>query len=112
MLSCTSEDAQVHMNTGIKNKLLPRFFWTVQDALVCLKQALTNPYVLQEARNQFRALCMGSSEAFAQFWTRFLLLAHESYLCLKDYCEELWDKITLALGTAIAVIEYQLVTYD
>jgi hypothetical protein len=36
MLSCTSGDAQVHINAGIKNKLLPRFFWTVQDALVCL----------------------------------------------------------------------------
>jgi hypothetical protein len=106
MLSRTSGDAQVHMNTGIKDKLLPRFFRTVQDALVCLQQALTNPYALQEARNQFRALCIGSSEAFAQFRTCFLLLAHESYLRPKDYCEELWDKITPALGTAIAAIEY------
>jgi hypothetical protein len=30
----------------------------------------------------------------------------------KDYCEKLWDKITSALNTAIAVIEYQLITYD
>jgi hypothetical protein len=89
MLSRTSGDTQVHMNTGMKNKLLPGFFWTVQDALVCLQQALTNPYVLQEARNQFRALCMGSSEAFAQFRTRFLLLAHESHLRPKDYREKL-----------------------
>jgi hypothetical protein len=89
MLSCISEDAQVHINTGIKNKLLPEFFWTVQDALVCLKQALTNPYVLREARNQFRAFCIGSSEAFAQFRTCFLFLAHESHLRPKDYCEEL-----------------------
>jgi hypothetical protein len=73
---------------------------------------LTNPYVLREARNQFRALCIGSSEAFAQFRTRFLLLAHKSHLRPKDYCEELWDKITPALGTAIAAIEYQLITYD
>jgi DNA-binding sugar fermentation-stimulating protein len=29
MLSCISEDAQVYINTGIKNKLLPRFFQTV-----------------------------------------------------------------------------------
>jgi hypothetical protein len=36
MLSRTSGDAQVYMNTGIKNKLLPGFFQTVQDALVCL----------------------------------------------------------------------------
>jgi hypothetical protein len=49
---------------------------------------------------------MGSSKAFAQFRTRFLLLAHESHLRPKDYREELWDKITSALGTAIAAIEY------
>jgi hypothetical protein len=36
MLSYTSEDAQVHINTSIKDKLLPGFFRTVQDALVCL----------------------------------------------------------------------------
>jgi hypothetical protein len=29
MLSRTSGDAQVHMNTGIKDKLLPGFFRTV-----------------------------------------------------------------------------------
>jgi hypothetical protein len=73
---------------------------------------LTNPYVLQEAKNQFRALYIGSSEAFAQFRTCFLLLAHESHLRPEDYREELWDKITSALGTAIAAIEYQLITYD
>jgi hypothetical protein len=73
---------------------------------------LTNPYVLQEARNQFRALCIGSSEAFAQFRTRFLLLAHKSYLRPKDYRKELWDKITPALDTAIAAIEYQLIIYN
>jgi hypothetical protein len=73
---------------------------------------LTNPYVLQEARNQFQALCIGSSEAFAQFRTRFLLLAYKSYLRPKDYREELWDKITAVLSTAIAAIEYQLITYD
>jgi hypothetical protein len=33
-------------------------------------------------------------------------------LCPKDYCEELWDKITSALSTVIAAIEYQLITYD
>jgi hypothetical protein len=29
MLSRTSRDTQVHMNTGIKDKLLPGFFRTV-----------------------------------------------------------------------------------
>jgi hypothetical protein len=89
MLSCINKDAQVHINTEIKNKLLSRFFQTVQNALVCLKQALTNSYVLQEARNQFQAFRISSSKAFAQFRTCFLLLAYESYLCPKDYREKL-----------------------
>jgi hypothetical protein len=55
---------------------------------------------------------MGSSEAFAQFRTCFLLLAHESYLRPEDYRKELWNKITPALDTAIAAIEYQLVIYN
>ena len=55
---------------------------------------------------------MGSSEAFAQFRTRFLLLAHESHLRLEDYRNELWYKITLALRTAVAAVRAQMVTYD
>jgi hypothetical protein len=30
----------------------------------------------------------------------------------KDYCKKLWDKITFVLGTAIAAIKYQLITYN
>jgi hypothetical protein len=41
-----------------------------------------------------------------------LLLAYKSHLRPKDYREKLWDKITSVLSIAIAVIEYQLITYD
>jgi hypothetical protein len=112
MLRCTKGDAQIHMLAGIKDKLLPGTFETVQDAFVSLRQALVNPQALQVAQNQFRALRIGNSEAFAQFRTRFLLLAHKSHLRPKDYCNKLWHKITLALGTAIAAVEAQLITYD
>jgi hypothetical protein len=68
-----------------------------------------NLQAAQEALNQFRALCIGSSEAFAQFRTRFLLLAHESHLRPEDYRDKLWNKlwnkITFALGTAFAAIK-------
>jgi hypothetical protein len=77
-----------------------------------LQQALVNLQALQVAQNQFRALCIGNSEAFAQFRTCFLLLAHKSHLRPKDYRDKLWHKITLALGTAIAAVEAQLITYD
>jgi hypothetical protein len=105
MLRRTKGDAQIHMLAGIGDELLPRTFETVQDAFVTLRQALVNPQALQVAQNQFRALCIGNSEAFAQFRTRFLLLAHKSYLRPKDYRDKLWHKITLALGTAIAAVE-------
>jgi hypothetical protein len=90
------------MNAGIGDKLLPRTFETVQNAFVNLRQALVNPQALREAQNQFRALRIGNSEAFAQFRTRFLLLAHESHLRPKDYRDKLWHKITPALSTVIA----------
>ena len=104
MLRHTTGNAQTHMISGMKNRQLPGFFETAQDALTALWQALVNPQALEEAQNQFRALHIGSSEAFAQFRTRFLLLAHESHLRLKDYRNELWYKITLALRTAVAAV--------
>ncbi len=55
---------------------------------------------------------MGSIESFAQFRTRFLLLAHESHLRPDDYRNELWYKITPALGAAVAAVQAQMVTYD
>jgi hypothetical protein len=112
MLRRTKEDTQIHMLAGIGDELLPRTFETVQDALVSLQQALVNPQALRVAQNQFRALYIGNSEAFAQFRTCFLLLAHKSYLRPEDYRDELWHKITPALGTAIAIVKAQLITYD
>jgi hypothetical protein len=112
MLRRTRGDAQIHMIAGMKDESLPGFFESAQDALANLRQALVNPQALREAQNQFRALRMGHSETFAQFRTRFLLLAHESHLRLEDYRDELWNKITPALGTAIAAVEAQMVTYD
>jgi hypothetical protein len=112
MLRRTKEDAQIHMLAGIGDELLPGTFETVQDALVSLQQALVNPQALRVAQNQFRALRISNSEAFAQFRTRFLLLAHKSHLHPEDYRDKLWHKITPALGTAIATVEAQLITYD
>jgi hypothetical protein len=105
MLRRTKGDAQIHMLAGIGDELLPRTFETVQDALVSLRQALVNPQALRVAQSQFRALRISNSEAFAQFRTRFLLLAHESHLRPKDYRDKLWHKITLVLGTAIAAVK-------
>ena len=112
MLRRTKGDAQVHMLAGMKDERLPGFFETAQDVLTALRQALVNPQALQEAQNQFRALHIGSTEPFAQFWTRFLLLAHESHLRPKDYRDELWHKITPALRTAVTTVEAQIVSYD
>ena len=55
---------------------------------------------------------MSNTELFAQFRTRFLLLAHESPLRLEDYREELWYKTTLELRAAIAAVQAQLTMYD
>lgn len=112
MLRRTRGDAQVHMIAGMKDELLPGYFWTAQDAMNSLRQALVNPQAKREAQNLFRVLSMGNSEAFAQFRTRFLLLAHQSHLRAEDYRDELWHKITPTLATAVAAVEAQMVTYD
>ena len=55
---------------------------------------------------------MGNTESFAQFRTQFLLLAQESHLRPEDYRDELWDKVTPALQTALVAIEADLITYE
>ena len=112
MLRRTKGNAQVHMLAGMQDERLPGFFETAQDALRALCQALVNPQALREAQNQFRALRMSSTEPFAQFRTRFLLLAHESHVRPEDYRDELWYKITPALGTIVAVVQAQMTMYD
>jgi hypothetical protein len=89
ILRYTRGDAQIYMIAGMKDKLLPGFFKSAQDALATLQQALVNPQASQEAQNQFQALYMSNSEAFALFWTCFLLLAHKSHLHPEDYQDEL-----------------------
>ena len=112
MLRRTKGNAQVHMLAGMQDEQFPGFFETAQDALRALRQALVNPQALREAQHQFRALRMSSTEPFAQFRTRFLLLAHESHVRPEDYRDELWYKITPALGTAVAAVQAQMTTYD
>ena len=43
MLRHTTGNAQTHMISGMKDRLLPGFFETAQDALTALRQALVNP---------------------------------------------------------------------
>ena len=112
ILRRTKGDAQIHVIAGMKDEQLPGFFETAEDALATLRQALVNPQAVREAQNEFRALRMNSTEAFSQFRTRFLLLAHESHVRPEDYRDELWNKITPALGIAVAAVEAQMVTYD
>jgi hypothetical protein len=42
MLRRTKENTQIHMLAGIRDKLLPKTFKTVQDAFITLQQALIN----------------------------------------------------------------------
>jgi hypothetical protein len=77
------------------------------NKFVCVTLMRQNPLIAGGGSHitTLRALRMGSSEAFAQFRNRFLLLAHESHLRPEDYRDKLWNKITLALGTAFAAVE-------
>jgi hypothetical protein len=112
MLRRTKGSAQIHMLSGMKDEQLPGYFETADDALASLSQALNNPEALRIAKNSFRALQMLSSETFAEFRTRFLLLAQESQLPTKFYREELFQKITPELGYQITPLQNLLITYD
>jgi len=112
MLRRTRGNAQIHIIAGMKDELLPGYFETAQDAMDSLRQALVNPQAKREAQNLFCTLRMSNAKAFTQFRTRFLLLAHQSHLRAEDYCDKLWHKITPALGTAVAAVEAQMVTYN
>jgi hypothetical protein len=112
LLRRTRGEAQVHMLAGMKDRELPGFFYTHEEALASLEQALTNPQASKEAQDLFRELRMTSSETFAQFRTRFLLLAHESHLRPEEYRTELWYKISPALQTASLAVEPLLPTYN
>jgi hypothetical protein len=100
------------MIAGMKNKELPGFFHTAQDALNSLEHALTNPQATKEAQKLFRKLTMSNTESFAQFRTQFLLLAQESHLRPEDYRDELLDKVTPTLQAALVAIEADLITYE
>ena len=89
MLRRTKGEAQTHLIAGMKDSSSPGFFETAQEALDSLYQALVNPQAVREAQYQFRKLRISESEAFTQFRTRFLLLAHESQLRPEDFREKL-----------------------
>ena len=60
---------------------------------------------MKNARRDYRKLMMRSTKTFTDFYTQFLHLAREGQIPDKDLCLDLYDKLTLELQRAIALIE-------
>ena len=64
-----------------------------------------DPFWVRNARRDYRKLMMRSTETFTDFYTRFLHLASEGQIPDEDLRLDLYDKLTLELQRAIALIE-------
>jgi hypothetical protein len=60
---------------------------------------------VRNACRDYRKLMMQSTETFTDFYTRFLHLAGEGQIPDEDLRPDLYDKLTLELQRAIALIE-------
>jgi hypothetical protein len=65
---------------------------------------------VRNARRDYHKLMMRSTEKFMDFYTQFLHLASEGQIPDEDLCLDLYDKLTLELQRAIALIEGTLNT--
>jgi hypothetical protein len=65
---------------------------------------------VRNARRDYRKLMMRSTEKFTDFYTRFLHLASEGQIPDEDLRLDLYDKLTLELQRAIALMEGTLHT--
>ena len=64
-----------------------------------------DPFQVRNARRDYRKLMMRSTETFTDFYTRFLHLASEGQIPDEDLRLDLYDKLTLELQRAIALME-------
>jgi hypothetical protein len=67
---------------------------------------------VRNARRDYRKLMMQSTEKFTDFYTRFLHLASEGQIPDEDLRPDLYDKLTLELQRAIALMEGTLDTLE
>ena len=69
-----------------------------------------DPFRVQNARRDYCRLTMKPTKTFPNFYTRFLYLVGKGQIPEEDLRLDLYDKLTLELQCAIALMEESLTT--
>jgi len=70
-----------------------------------------NPNKVRDTKYKYNRLMMKPCQFFAEFQTQFLHLAGEGQVPLKNYCLDLYNKLTIRLQEKITVTLDNLLTY-
>jgi hypothetical protein len=104
VFSRTGGDAQGHLKPQFGPDTV-KPFQTADSMIKHLASIYEDPFRVRNARRDYRKLMMRSTETFTDFYTRFLHLAGEGQIPDEDLRPDLYDKLTLELQRAIALME-------
>jgi hypothetical protein len=104
-----TEDARMHYvfnrtKGDAQGHLYPRFnddatepFETAEEMIRSLREVMTNPYRIREARVEYRRLKMKPGQPFYEFKTKYYRLADEAQIPASERFDDLYDKLTTTL---------------
>jgi Zinc knuckle len=100
VFSRTGGDAQTHLRPRYTNTSVNPFE-SAEDMIQHLASIYEDPFKVQNARLDYKALMMKPSEKFTEFQTKFLHLAGQAQIPEADLMPDLFDKLTLDLQRAV-----------
>ena len=109
VFSRTRGDAQGHLEPQFKPDV-DEPFQTANSMIRHLASIYKDLFQVKNARRDYHKLMMWPTKTFMDFYTRFLHLASEGQIPHEDLHLDLYDKLTLELQRAIALIEGTLNT--
>ena len=100
VFACTGGDAQGHLRPRYSSDAVDPFE-SYDDMIRHLASIYEDPYKVQNARYDYQALRMKTTEKFTEFQTRFLQLAGQARISSDNLMPDLFDKLTLELRRTI-----------
>lgn len=107
----TSGDAQKHLQPRYDEDSQTRFV-SAREMLTHLASIYVNPNAVRDARHDYNALLMKSSQSFPEFQTEFLHLAGQAQIPQDSLRLDLYDRVTPALQRGLAPNLRHLLTYE
>jgi len=96
----TGGDAQTHLRPRYAQDSADPFL-SGDEMIDHLSSIYEDPFKVQNARLDYKALNMKTTETFSAFQTRFLHLAGQAQIPHEDLMPDLFDKLTLDLQRAV-----------